>query len=291
MHDMMHYHEWSTTERSGGLTVCGWRLRGGMATDAMSDGIPDTVAEPALPDGCPELLFNFGDPFEHHDARGRIRRQPRAFLVGQITRPFDVRPTGRIDLVALRFEAHGVWGLTTPHAPPADDWIDADSAIATHRLSAMSSVRVLWHTLAPLDDAGREQAVNEWLAHYAKTAPRADEVVMNAVRAIRVSGGSASIDALAEVHGIALRTLQRRFSAQLGVSPKLFARIVRFHRVCTAWRREPGTLARVAADAGYCDESHLIRDFRAFVGEPPTAFMAALPAFTALFIQGDGGGV
>jgi AraC-like DNA-binding protein len=83
---------------------------------------------------------------------------------------------------------------------------------------------------------------------------------------------------------VQLRTLQRRFLRQVGVSPKRLARIVRFHHVCLAWRRDPASLARVAADCGYCDESHLVRDFRAFVGEPPASFLRSLPTFTSHFL-------
>ncbi|HEY0931205.1 MAG TPA: helix-turn-helix domain-containing protein [Gemmatimonas sp.] len=279
----MIYHEWSAVACSNGLAVCGWRLREAPHTPPhMATGSPPSeqlAPEPALPDGCPELLLNFGDPFEHHAADGTVRTQPRAFLVGQITRPFDVRPTGKVDLVAVRFEAYGAWSLTAPHAPPTDDWIDAHSSKDT-----MRSVQQLWNQLAPLDDGGREQVITDWLAQHVRMAPRADEVVTACVQALRASGGAASIESLADHNQVALRTLQRRFQAQLGVSPKLFARIVRFHRVCSAWRREPSTLAQVAADSGYCDESHLVRDFRAFVGEPPATFLSALPAFTALFI-------
>ena len=93
---------------------------------------------------------------------------------------------------------------------------------------------------------------------------------------------------LAEAQGVQLRTLQRRFLRQLGVSPKRLARIVRFHHVCLAWRKDPegdpATLARVAADCGYFDESHLVRDFRAFVGEPPASFLRSLSPFTSHFL-------
>lgn len=149
---------------------------------------------------------------------------------------------------------------------------------------AWTSVRALWHTLQPLGDRARQDAVNEWVTRHARTAPRTSDVVTHAVQAIRATAGAVHMETLAADHHMALRTLQRRFTTQIGVSPKLFARIVRFHGVCTAWRRAPDTLARVAADRGYCDESHLIRDFRAFVGEPPAAFLSSLPAFTALFI-------
>jgi len=60
--------------------------------------------------------------------------------------------------------------------------------------------------------------------------------------------------------------------------------VSRDQRLAIACQQAPETLARVAVDSGYCDESHLIRDFRTFVGTPPATFLAALPEFTKLFL-------
>ncbi len=267
----MDYTEWIPPLTPYNPVVCCWSLRGGAAAAG------DSTPEPALPDGCPELIFNFGDPFEHIASDGRLTRQPAVILVGQITRPFALRPTGAVDLLAVRFEAHGAYGLHGDMSRLRDDWAephalrDAALVALTGRLTAASA-------------SERRAEVRAWLADYAAHAPRADEVVAAGVRHIRETHGVVAIEALAASHGVGLRTLQRRFAEQVGLTPKLFARIVRFHRVCMAWQHAPETLALVAADSGYCDESHLIRDFRAFVGTPPATFLAALPEFTKLFL-------
>ncbi len=56
----------------------------------------------------------------------------------------------------------------------------------------------------------------------------------------------------------------------VGVTPKLFfARIVRFQGAFERWGEDPRGWARVAADCGYYDQAHLLRDFRQFAGDPP----------------------
>ena len=66
-----------------------------------------------------------------------------------------------------------------------------------------------------------------------------------------------------------------RFSQQVGLRPKTAARLVRLNRV---WRRlderRPLDWGQVAADAGYADQAHLIRDFHQFTGTTPTQFQA-----------------
>lgn len=272
--DRMQYDEWVPDGAQASDIVCCWSLRSNAASSDIA------AAEPALPDGSPELLFNLADPFEHIARNGTTRTQPTLFLVGQITGPFSVRPTGVVDLIAVRLEAHGAYGLVSDLARVRDSWVAADGMTD-------ASLPALHRALVTLDTAGRRDLLAEWTAAHANRSRRADGAVALVVRAIRRSGGAVSIEMLAAQHEIAIRTLQRRFATQVGVSPKQFARIVRFHRVCSAWRHAPETMARVAASCGYSDESHLIRDFRAFVGEPPAAFLAALPTFTAHFLSSD----
>lgn len=81
------------------------------------------------------------------------------------------------------------------------------------------------------------------------------------------------VDALARAGGLSVRSLQRLFSAYVGVGPKW---VILRHRIHEALQRagtdpEPDR-AELAADLGYSDQAHLVRDFTATVGVPPTAF-------------------
>jgi AraC-like DNA-binding protein len=61
------------------------------------------------------------------------------------------------------------------------------------------------------------------------------------------------------------------------MSPKRFHRICRLHRALSLALpapAEPGRWSRAAATAGYADHAHLVRDCRALLGEPPSAFAA-----------------
>jgi AraC-like DNA-binding protein len=58
-----------------------------------------------------------------------------------------------------------------------------------------------------------------------------------------------------------------RFSEAIGLAPKRFARLARFGRVLRRLERRPETgWAALALDAGYADQAHFNRDFRAFAG-------------------------
>jgi AraC-like DNA-binding protein len=116
--------------------------------------------------------------------------------------------------------------------------------------------------------------------------PRPSPEVGWAWRRLVATGGALPIGQLAKEVGWSHRHLIARFRQQVGLGPKTAARLVRFDRV---WRRldqQPGRLdwGLVAAEAGYADQAHLVREFRQFSGTTPSAFLAA-----ALPPGGDGG--
>jgi AraC-like DNA-binding protein len=77
----------------------------------------------------------------------------------------------------------------------------------------------------------------------------------------------------AKLHGIDLRTLQRRFRKFLGVSPKWVVQRYRLHEAAARLQSiTPPSLAMLAAELGYSDQSHFSRDFAVVVGRPPGSF-------------------
>ena len=101
-----------------------------------------------------------------------------------------------------------------------------------------------------------------------------DELVAAAVRAIRATSGSIRIRRLAAELGLSQDRLEKRFRQAVGASPKQLASILRLRRAVDAHR--PGvSLTRLSADAGYFDQSHFIREFRAAMGEAPQRFFRA----------------
>jgi AraC-like DNA-binding protein len=80
------------------------------------------------------------------------------------------------------------------------------------------------------------------------------------------------IRALAKELGTSQDPLEKRFRRVVGASPKQFAKIVRFLQVVRGF--EGGrSLTELAHQAGYFDQPHLVRDFRAVTGEAPERFL------------------
>jgi transcriptional regulator GlxA family with amidase domain len=93
-------------------------------------------------------------------------------------------------------------------------------------------------------------------------AARRDEVVIAGVIRLR---DSSRVAELAREACLSPRQWTRRFQAAVGLSPKKFARVMRFQRAAALKKRglDWGAICQVC---GYCDQSHLIKEFQSFAG-------------------------
>ena len=97
-----------------------------------------------------------------------------------------------------------------------------------------------------------------------------DEIAWAYDRVI-ASGGRIRISSLADRLGWSRKHLAGRFSDAIGIGPKTLSRIVRFNRALGLSRQDKSDWADIAADCGYADQAHLVREFRDLAGETPTA--------------------
>jgi AraC-like DNA-binding protein len=104
-------------------------------------------------------------------------------------------------------------------------------------------------------------------------APDADPRLERVWACLVATHGRAPVELLAAEVGWSRRHLAAVCRRQLGLPPKTIARLLRFERARSqAARAARDGWAAVAADCGYYDQAHLIRDFREFTGSTPTAF-------------------
>jgi len=87
---------------------------------------------------------------------------------------------------------------------------------------------------------------------------------------ITASGGRMRIASLADRLGWSRKHLAGTFSNLIGVGPKTLSRIVRFNRALGLSRQGENDWADIAADCGYADQAHLVREFRDLAGQTPT---------------------
>ncbi len=217
-----------------------------------------------VPDGCAELILNLDQPLEAFQD-GVWQAQPRLFFAGQITGPLLLRPAGAVRVMGIGFHPHGAARL---FAHPMHELRGRFAPI--EELS-----RPLFRDLArALDSPQPFAALETALLAAAGRTPAPDLRVAEAVRRLDCRPAT-DLGQLASGLGLSLRQLERRFRAAVGLSPRLFGSIRRFHRVFRLLDSASPNWAGAAVACGYYDQSHLIRDCRSFSESTPAVLLSA----------------
>jgi AraC-like DNA-binding protein len=171
-----------------------------------------------------------------------VKFRPGAFL------PFLGRPLA--DITGSVLPAEQLWG-----------------PVATGLADRMSAARSIDELVALVEAFLRER--------WPEPDPQV-ELVGRIVAALLHDRSISRVDDVTERFAISSRTLQRLFQRYVGVSPKWVLRRYRLHEAAAALEREQHRpWAEVAAELGYFDQSHFIRDFTAAVGMTPVAYAQA----------------
>ena len=141
-----------------------------------------------------------------------------------------------------------------------DDLVGADARRLGERIQSAPT----WVERARLLDA--------FLLDRCARGPEPSSEVNKAWDLLVQSGGTSTIGEIAREVGWSHKHLITKFRQQVGVAPRLAARLLRLSRV---WRLiDSGqSWARIAAESGYADQSHLVREFRQFTGTTPSALI------------------
>jgi AraC-like DNA-binding protein len=234
--------------------------------------------EPIVPDGCVEVVFNLADAFIRDDGGAAGSRQPHALLVGQMTAPTRVRPSGRVDLMGVRFWPARGEVLRVPMRELRDQLLPADLVLGR-------TAGALLAELGDSPDRGmRVKRIEAVLGPAIAGATRhAPDPVTETLAAIDRAKGAVRIERLAMWAGVTRRHLERQYETHVGLTPKEYARIVRIQHALLTFRNHPdSTGAGIAAHCGFADQAHLIRDFVALAGQTPGSLNQAATLSSAL---------
>ena len=232
---------------------------------------PEAVAgtvETIFPDGCPEWIFHLDAPYR--SAGSGPGTQPRSFLVGTTTGPTSIETTGAVSTFSVRFRPAGVSAF---HGVALSEL--ADAAATSEELWDGLGRRIEDAVRGARDDRSRRQAVEVFLLSRLRPDRPARRNLDAAVAIILAARGAVSIAALASRLGTGRRRLERTFAAGVGVPPKTLARVARFQNALRRSSGAPPRWAEIAAECGYADQAHLIREFREFSGETPAGWDSA----------------
>jgi len=270
------YREWSPCAALGGVILAYWRVAG--------DGT--LVPSPTiLPDAYVEIVINLGDAVMLDGLQVRGNQPPRA-VVGLLETAIEMRYPADVCTFGIRLHparaatflgvpAHALGNIVSP--------LDGVSKALDDRLAQVVKAN------PRIDSAASRDAVEAVVLEHFRHAKPTDDLIVRAVDRLLGAEVPVAVSEIAAELDVSPRHLQRRFLDEVGVSPKRLERLARFAR---AWRQAvmgpPVTWADLALANGYADQSHLVREFRAFGARPPAHLFTAEWYETTHVTRGDG---
>ncbi|HKT08766.1 MAG TPA: DUF6597 domain-containing transcriptional factor [Gemmatimonadaceae bacterium] len=234
--------------------MCAWTRR--------VSGAVDVALHRVLPDGCTDMLFVFGQP------GARDRELVRASVVGAMTRPLVVRGPHPWLYLGVRL-APGF--AQAAFRVPASELRDQTVGYEIVERDAAAHI----DTIAGASELDCVAAAFAIVRHRLARGIAVSRSLRAAVHRIVQAEGNIKVAGLAGEIGVTRQQLARQFAAHVGLTPKMFARVMRARaalgRAAAARVAHPRNVnwSAIAYDLGYYDQPHFIDDFKEITGQTP----------------------
>ena len=214
-------------------------------------------------------FFVRGRPKSVNPLTGEGQTAPPVSIFGQQHQRCDVHLTSEFLMFRVHFKPGALFRLlNVPLFELGDNYFDAELVLGeevrdvSERLSTAGSYAEMLMLL------------EEYLVRRVGNGTQDVHPADRAAICLTADPRNASLDWLAREACLSPRQFNRKFTERMGVGPKLYSRIVRFHRA-SRLKALHRTIAwpLVAIDCGYVDYQHMVRDFRHFTNATPNVWL------------------
>ncbi len=237
-----------------------------METDAGEANLQERV----IPVENIQLMFHYKKPFAVCSPDQILLQQPYSVLSGLASTFSDVTTQGESGVIFVEFLPAGACPFFKfPLSELENKSIDLTDALG-------QEVRQVEEQLYDASTISEKISLVEQflLKKYSPVSSHDYALVQKSIRIVAENGGQISAKFLADKLAVTSKTLERKFSAYIGKSPRQFGKLIRFRKVLEDF----GTLKNIsltdyACRNGYFDQSHFIHDFKVFTGYTPKEFL------------------
>lgn len=228
----------------------------------------DNSVQRCIPSGLTQLIIHINRQAGEGLKNGVWKQLPDAFFVGLHKQPEAWRCKGRLLALGASIKPEAQYALLgIPACTLLDDYKDLGSVLE-------SDAERLCNAVYGNEDPNYLIATFEaYFQNRLKGTAYSPGYLAKAAQTIRETKGAVSIESLSNCLGISYRQLQRTFRDSFGMTPKLYARVVRFSSAYS-YVRDHGidrlNWLDISYHYGYSDQSHFIREFKQFAGFVPT---------------------
>lgn len=231
----------------------------------------DVQRQLILPDGCMDMIFILGDDIKRYTSENDFILQPREMVLGQITEPYYVEPTGYVNSFAVRFYPYGFANLVMT---PIHTLSNKETPLDV--LFGVENTKLLSQKIKEAADVKiRIEIIDNFLLDRLKDKTTINNIVKTTIDAMFFSKGSPTISAILKDNLSKRRQIERRFIRQIGISPKQLGKVIRLQTALQLLlNQQSETLTEIAYESNYYDQAHFIKDFKEFTGITPKVFIS-----------------
>lgn len=223
-----------------------------------------------LPDGCIDIIFNFGDLWERQSSAGRPANGKRSYIVGTMSAPLIVNSGKVVEFLGVRFRPGKAYKFL--HTPASEF---TNTSVALNDLWGKNA-KILEQQLVEQNKLSEKiQLLEEELLRRLQFGSECDGSFELTLQMIVMGRGLQSIKALSSLLGMSRQHITRKFQQYIGIGPKLFSRIIRFqHMRKNISRAQEMIWCQAALEFGFYDQAHMISDFKEFTGFTPEQYFS-----------------
>jgi AraC-like DNA-binding protein len=215
-----------------------------------------------IPDGYPEMIFHFADQY-CINISGSWENQTFSLLAGQIKQHFYLRNTGRVSILGVKLQPHTLAQLFQFEMSSITDKVVPLDSVG---IESLNGLEIEVRASHKMDE--RLTIVNRFFEPF----PFVGLPIKKAIDSILETKGNVTVEQLCQMMDMSERQTERHFQKFVGLSPKFYCRIIRFNAIFQLLSQRDPSWAELAYEAGFADQSHFIRNFKAFTGEGPSDY-------------------
>jgi len=224
---------------------------------------PGSAPTTVVPTGRVELIFHYGDPYVQHSS-GESALMAMCHVVGQQKKPIVLNATGSTGIAIVRFTPWGAYAL----------FGDALASINNQLvdLELLWERRVLRRLLEQLSEANGQPArarIADAFVASRLTEARLDSLSIASINSMNDGWGRGRVNDIAKQFDLGRRQFTRRFTRNVGASPKQMSRVLRAQKAIMCIRLGEH-VQDIIARCGYADQSHFVHEVADHCNRPPS---------------------
>ena len=229
--------------------------------------------EKILPDGAIELIFDLDtEPkniFEDEASEG-FRAVKKAWISGERTRYIVIGAETNASMVGVRFRPGGAYPF---FRFPISELSESVTELELIWGGLVDEIRDQLQEIESPDE--RLLRLESFLLEQVQRSLEPNRLITFAVHQLQHSPQFLAIRDLASTIGITQKHLISQFEKVVGLRPKSFARVCKFQKVVNLIEQQNQIeWSALALECGYYDQAHFIKEFQAFSGLNPSAYVA-----------------